>query len=377
MDFGISDSQQEVRALAKRILGEQVTPDKLAAYDDYQAPRFDTQLWSQVAAAGLLGVAIEETYGGMGFGFTELTLLIEECGRSIAPLPMIPHLVSAALPIQQFGSDTMRQQWLPGAADGSLILSAALIEPGNENPEGPVSHAVAQGRGYQLCGIKTAIPFADRASRILVAAETGQGVIVALVDPRAPGVSLHAMKVTHFEPQFEMVMENVAISEADILAGPEQGAAVMKWIAERTVTAICAHQLGAADAALGMTASYTAERKQFGVPIATFQAVGHRAADRFIDLECLRLTTYQAASRLDSGDDATTEVMIAKLWAGDCGHRVSYTAQHLHGGTGIDRDYPLWRYCLWLRHNEFSLGNSAWQLAELGHRIAAGKAYCA
>src|SRR5690606_34119695 len=110
------------------------------------------------------------------------------------------------------------------------------------------------------------------------------------------------------------------------------------------------------DRALRMTASYAAERKQFGVPIATFQAVGHRAANGFIDVECLRLNTYQAVSRLHSGLDATTEVQIAKIWAGDVGHRVSYSAQHLHGGTGIDRDYPLWRYCLWARHNEMMLG---------------------
>ena len=139
---------------------------------------------------------------------------------------------------------------------------------------------------------------------------------------------------------------------------------------------ICAHQVGVTDKAMRMTASYTAERHQFGVPVATFQAVGHRAANCFIDVESLRLNTYQAASRLDSGVPATTEVQIAKVWAGDVGHRVSYAAQHLHGGMGIDRDYPLWRFCLWAKHNEMMLGGSAQQLARLGARIAAGEAYC-
>ena len=126
-----------------------------------------------------------------------------------------------------------------------------------------------------------------------------------------------------------------------------------------------------------MTASYTAERQQFGVPIATFQAVGHRAANCFIDVECLRLNCYQAISRLDDGVESSVEVQIAKVWAGDVGHRVSYAAQHLHGGTGIDRDYPLWRYCTWLRHNEMMLGGSARNLAALGEKIAAGEAFCA
>jgi 3-oxocholest-4-en-26-oyl-CoA dehydrogenase beta subunit len=123
-----------------------------------------------------------------------------------------------------------------------------------------------------------------------------------------------------------------------------------------------------------MAASYTSERRQFDVPVATFQAVGHRMADCYVDIECLRLSTYQAMSLLDSEASATTEVQIAKIWAGDTGHRVSYAAQHVHGGTGIDRDYPLWRYCLWLRHNEMTLGSSAAHCAQLGTRLAAGDA---
>ena len=148
----------------------------------------------------------------------------------------------------------------------------------------------------------------------------------------------------------------------------------MRWIAERSIAATCAHQLGAADCAMRMAASYTSERKQFEVPVATFQAVGHRMADCYIDVECLRLATYQAVSLLGSDVGATTEVQIAKIWAGDTGHRVSYATQHVHGGTGIDRDYPLWRYCLWLRHNEMTLGCSAAHVARLGRRLAAGEA---
>jgi len=102
--------------------------------------------------------------------------------------------------------------------------------------------------------------------------------------------------------------------------------------------------------------------------------VGNRAADRFIDVECLRLTTYQAASLLAAGAPASVEVDIAKIWAGDVGHRSSYTAQHLHGGAGVDRGNGPWRYCLWARHNEMTLGSTASRLASLGARCAAGEA---
>lgn len=377
MDFGFSDEQKDVQTLARQILSEQVTAEKLAAYDEYKASRFDKALWKQLAEAGLLGVAIDESHGGMGFGFTELALLIEECGRTIAPLPIISHLVSAVLPIQRFGREQQQRQWLAAAVSGELLLTAALMEPGSEDPANPASvTATSEGDGYRLSGIKTCVPFADQAARILLAAHTDAGVVVLLLDPNTDGVSLTPLKVTNYEPQYELSLDHVRVGAEDVLARPDQGQMVMQWICERTAAALCAHQLGAADQALRMTASYTAERKQFGVPVATFQAVGHRAADRFIDIECLRLTTYQAVSRLDSETNASTEVDIAKIWAGDCGHRVSYSAQHLHGGMGIDRDYPLWRYCQWLRHNELVLGGSARRLSELGDRIAAGEAFC-
>lgn len=377
MDFGFSEEQKDVQNLAREILTDLSTPETLAPFDEYAAERFDGELWGKLAEAGLLGVAIDEERGGMGFGFTELALFIEEIGRTIAAVPVVSHLVSAALPIQQFGSDEQKQRLLPGAVTGELMLTAALMEEQNENPASPeLTTAVADGEGFKVSGSKLCVPFARRAERVLLSAKTDQGVVVLLVDPKAAGVTLNDMKVTTYEPQCEMLLDNVAVDAADVLAGPEQGAAVMQWLVERTTAALCAHQVGVTDKAMRMTASYTAERQQFGVPIATFQAVGHRAANCFIDVECLRLNTYQAVSRLDSGADATTEVMIAKIWAGDVGHRVSYASQHLHGGMGIDRDYPLWRFCLWMRHNEMMLGGSARNLAALGERIAAGQAFC-
>ena len=377
MDFGFSEQQRDVQNLARQILSENVSAEKLSQYDDYKAERFDRELWQKLAEAGLLGVAVSEEYGGMGFGFFELGLLVEEAGRTIAPLPLVSHLISAALPIQQFGSTAQKQQWLPGVASGELMLTAALCEAYNDDPAQPyLTTASADGDGLLLKGEKTNVPFAHIANRILLAARTNDGIAVVLLDPKAAGVSLTAQQVTSYEPQYVLHLDNVRIGAGDILATGSDGSAAMQWIAERSTVALCAHQLGASDKAMRMSASYTAERKQFGVLISTFQAVGHRAANCFIDVECLRLNTYQAISRLDGGLDATNEVQIAKIWAGDVGHRVSYAAQHLHGGTGIDRDYPLWRYCTWLRHNEMALGSSAKTLAKLGKRIAAGEAFC-
>lgn len=374
MDFGFSQEQQEVQTLARQILADQVSADSLAAYDEYQADRFDPALWQQLIAAGLPGVAIAQQYGGMGFGFTELALFIEEVGRSIAPVPAIVHSVAAAMPIQQFAPQAMRDAILPGAANGDILLTAALAEQLNEDAANPcATTAIADGEDLLLSGSKFAVPFAGQAQRILLAARTENGVAVVLLDPRAQGVVLTPMQATTFEPQYLLEMTSVRVPVMDILCSGG-GEIVMDWIGQRTAAAVCVHQLGATDFALRLAASYTSQRQQFDVPVATFQAVGHRMADCYIDVECLRLCTYQAMSLLSSDVSATTEVQIAKIWAGDTGHRVSYATQHVHGGIGIDRDYPLWRYCLWLRHNEMTLGGSSMHTAQLGARLAAGEA---
>jgi len=372
MDFGFSETQREVQQLARQILSDKVTAETLARYDEFAEPRFDRDLWQQLAEAGLLGVAVDEAHGGMGLGFFELALLVEEAGRVLAPLPLLSHAVAATLALQQFGSEAQKSAWLPGAADGSLLLTAVL----NDDPQAPQVTAQPDGDGYTLQGQAMPVPFAAMAERILVPATTADGGVLLWVAADAAGVTLTPLRTTTYEPQYALTLDGVRISRDDVLADAAHGAEAVAWMQARCTAAFCAHQLGVTEVAMRMTASYTAERQQFGVPIATFQAVGHRAANCFIDVECLRLNTYQAISLLDAGADATTEVQIAKVWAGDVGHRVSYASQHLHGGTGIDRDYPLWRYCLWARANETMLGGSARQLAALGERIASGEARC-
>jgi alkylation response protein AidB-like acyl-CoA dehydrogenase len=144
----------------------------------------------------------------------------------------------------------------------------------------------------------------------------------------------------------------------------------VQWIFEHTTAALCATAAGVCETALRMTAEYTKTREQFDRPIATFQAVGQRAAEAYIDTEAVRLTAWQAAWRLDAGLPATAEVSVAKFWAADGGQRVVHAAQHLHGGIGVDRDYPLHRYFLWAKHLELTLGGATSQLLRLGSLLA-------
>ncbi|MGH9276098.1 MAG: acyl-CoA dehydrogenase family protein, partial [Acidimicrobiales bacterium] len=166
-------------------------------------------------------------------------------------------------------------------------------------------------------------------------------------------------------------LAGVDVSAADLLGGVDQGAEVVGWIADRLMAAICATQTGVCEEAVAITARYVNSREQFGSKLGTFQAVGHRVADAYIDTEGIRLTALQAIWRLDAGLDAGDELMVAKFWAADGAQRVVHAAQHLHGGIGMDLDYPIHRYFRWAKVLELTLGGASPSLLRLGASLVA------
>ncbi len=179
-------------------------------------------------------------------------------------------------------------------------------------------------------------------------------------------------ETTNGEPHFQLRLDGAAVEATDVLGEPARGAQIASWLAARATLALCALQLGISGRALQMTAEYTRTRKQFDRPIGSFQAVHQRAADASIQLEAMRLTAWDAAWRLDADEDAAEAVAIAKYWAAVAGQFVGYAAQHLHGGIGIDVDYPLHRYYLWAKQNELALGAAPIHLERLGAQLADG-----
>ena len=190
-----------------------------------------------------------------------------------------------------------------------------------------------------------------------------------IVDLAAIGVRLARLDTTSGLPEARIDLDGVVVGDADVLGA--DGRVVLDWILDRTMVGMSAVMLGCCEQALAMTAEYAKTRHQFDKPIGTFQAVGQRAADAYIDTEAIRLTTWQAAWRLREGLPATAEVATAKFWAADGGQRVVHAAQHIHGGIGVDRDYPLHRYFLWAKQLELSLGGASKQLRRLGALLAA------
>jgi alkylation response protein AidB-like acyl-CoA dehydrogenase len=329
-----------------------------------------------LAKADLLGIALPEADGGGGFGLLEACLVLEQIGRAVAPLPYLTTIVGGAMPVAAFGSDAQRKELLPGVIDGSVRLSIALYEVGDtESPLLPATQAVADGAGWRLSGDKALVVGADRAAKVLVPARTGDGAVgVFLVDPTAPGVTLEREVAVNGEPQFGMQLVDVACSADALLGAADEGAEILAWTRDRLTAAICATQTGVCEEALAITARYVSEREQFGSKLGTFQAVGQRVADAYIDTEAIRLTAIQAVWRLDGGLDATEELLTAKFWAADGAQRVVHAAQHLHGGIGMDLDYPIHRYFRWAKVLELTLGGATPSLRDLGARLAAAPA---
>jgi alkylation response protein AidB-like acyl-CoA dehydrogenase len=177
-------------------------------------------------------------------------------------------------------------------------------------------------------------------------------------------VSLERQVTTNREPQSRVVLDDVAVA-ADARLG-ESGSDVAGWLFEHASVGLCALQLGIAAEALRRTAAYATDRKQFGVPIGSFQGVQVRAADAFIDIEAMRSTLWQAAWRLAAGRPAARHVSAARWWASMGGHRVTHAAQHLHGGIGSDVEYPIHRFMLWAKQVERTLGGATPETVRLG-----------
>jgi 3-oxocholest-4-en-26-oyl-CoA dehydrogenase beta subunit len=384
MDFTYSEEQEAVRELAGRIFSERVTHERLKAIEAAAADEgpFDRELWHELAEAGLLGIALGEDVGGAGLDFVAACLVIEAAGRTAAYVPVVETMVFGAATIDRFGTAEQRQAWLPGVSRGDVVLTAALAElvgdlilPGGVTP---VTTATTQADGsFVLDGTKACVPAAYVAQAILVpatiAAADGStaGCGVFIVDADDAGLTFTRQTTTTGRPEAIIELRGVAVAaDRQLGGGDADGAAIVTGITEFGTTALCVLEAGVCAAALDLTAEYTKTRVQFEKPIATFQAVGQRAADAYVDTEAIRLTAWQAASRLSGGLPAAAEVAVAKFWAAEGGQRVVHAAAHLHGGVGVDRDYPLHRFFLLTEQIEFTLGGANESLRRLGLILA-------
>lgn len=352
MDFSFSSDQLELQGLARRILTDACTSEHLKAVAA-SPDGIDLTLWQSLCDAGLAGIALPEAAGGGGLSFLDACIVLAEVGRAAAPVPALAVMALAGPAL----AASAHPELAAGLADGSVIATAAIHEPVGD-PWLPTT-TVTDGR---LSGVKVCVPAGLIARRFVVTAADG----LYAVEAGAPGVTVERQDTTTGVPEAMVTFDNAPAAclgnrsaVDDLLRSAMAGACVMV--------------AGACEAALALTASYATTRQQFERPIASFQAVSQRAADAYIDTEAVSLTAWQAAWRLAQGLAADEQLLAAKFWAAEGGQRVVHAAQHIHGGVGVDRDYPLHRYFLLVKQLELQIGSATPSLVRLG-RILAGSA---
>ena len=371
MDFTLNEPERELADLTRKILNGRLTPERMRAVE--AGDGFDRALWADLAGAGILSAALPETLDGAGLGLLAQCCVLTELGRAVAPVPYLASIVLGAGALARFGTPQQQERWAAAAGRGEIILTAALAEEDGDDPRTPsVSADPLEGEaggGWRLSGVKTTVFAASQAGLILVPAATPPGVTVFLVDPAGAGVTVQPQRITGGTAG-RVVLDGVHVPAGRVLGSPGTGREITGWLLAHATVALCARQLGVVERALEMTAEYARNRVQFGKPIGSFQAVSQRLADGFIDVEAVRLTMWQAAWQLAAGQPSETAIATAKFWAADAGHRVAHTAVHVHGGVGIDLDYPLHRYFLAAKQNEFALGGATAQLRRIGAALA-------
>ncbi|WP_029899600.1 acyl-CoA dehydrogenase family protein [Nocardia brasiliensis] len=359
MDFTPTEAQLDLARLTGEVCGKLVTADRLRELDKAD-DRFDAALWSSLADTGVLAAALPESVGGGDFGVLEQTAVLRELGKSLAAVPYLCSIVVGAGALARFG-DAAQQDLATRAGAGQVILTAALTEEHNWNPAEPTAVAVEADGGWLLTGVKTTVPVADRAERILVPATVAGVPAVFLVDPAAATVT--AQQVVDRSPEY---LVEFADAPAELVGTVEQGAEILDWLLTRAWLGLSALQLGTLERALDLVAEYAREREQFGKAVGSFQAVAQRLADAYIDVQGLRLAVTQAAWQLSEDLPSAAAVHTAKFWAADAGHRVAHTVVHIHGGVGIDRDHIVHNYFTAAKHHEFALGAATDHLRALG-----------
>ena len=346
MDFTVSEEQAELGGLTRKILAEQEEP------------------WGDLAAAGVLAAGLPVALDGAGLGLLEQCSVLAEIGRAAADVPYLASVVLGAGAVARFGTDAQRDRWARPAGRGTVVLTAALEE---DVAGSPPCTAVRSGQRWVLSGVRTAVPFAPSADVFLVPCAAAEGTLVLLVEPSDAGVTVQEQSLTSFAPAGRLVLDGVVADDSRVLAGSD----VAGWLVARATVGLCAVQAGVLERALELTAEHAKTRVQFGRPIGSFQAVAQRLADARADVEAVWLTMWQAAWLL-AAEDASADLAVAtaKFWAADAGHRVAHTAVHVHGGLGIDVSYPVHRYFLTAKGNEFALGGATAQLRRIGAALA-------
>ncbi len=333
--FTLSEEHILLRDSARAFAQEKMPTSHMRAVRDAKGEGFDRAMWAEMAALGWAGVLIPEEHGGAGLGYVGMGLVLEELGRTLAPSPLHSTALVGAAALLLGGSAARQREWLPKIAGGECILALAIDEGAHHAPDKTALTAETKGGGYALTGGKKYVADGHVADALIVAARTVDGLALFLVPAKSDGVRITPLVTLDGRGAADIEFNAVQVS-ADARLGQGDGAALLDQVLDRARIGLAAEMLGQASQAFETTAEYLKTRTQFGQLIGAFQALQHRAAKMFVELELTRSCVMAALAALDENrNDISEMASLAKARAGETLHLISNEMVQMHGGIGM------------------------------------------
>ncbi|MFT4087196.1 MAG: acyl-CoA dehydrogenase family protein [Gordonia sp. (in: high G+C Gram-positive bacteria)] len=363
MDFELSEEQGMLRDTAREVLGRKYDIETLRAVTDTELG-WDRGVWSSLAEIGILGLVFSEEDGGMGAGPEELAAVMGVFGSTLAPEPFLGSVVTPGLLVQRAATDdALRAEVLGGLASGERLLAFSHHEKGDRWPMYRVATSASDGT---VSGAKSLVDHGDCADAFVVSARDADGVVgLYLVAADAAGVSRTAYRTHDRRRGAQVVFDNAAA----IPLGEGDASSIIGDVEVQTQAALCAEAVGAMQRSLTLTTEYLKSRKQFGVTLANFQALAHRAADMYVKLELAdSLARYATATLADGRSDAIVSSR-AKLQICESGKAIADESIQMHGGIGITAEYPVAHFASRLLAISHTLGDADAHRANLASHV--------
>ena len=361
----LNEEQSMLRDAAKSWVQEKSPVTAFRKMRDSGAPLgYDAAAWNEQAEMGWAGVIIPEDFGGSAFGYLSMGLILEEMGRTLTASPLLASGLAAASALMLGGSDAQKSEWLPKIADGSVVGTLAVDEGAHHAPEKVATTATKAGAGYKLNGTKTFVLEGPAAGLLIVSARTSgkpgetDGISLFLVKGDAAGVTKSNLKLADSRGASNITFKD---AQGELLGAEGKGWPVLEATLDRARAGVAAEMLGAAVQAFETTLDYLKVRVQFGQVIGSFQALQHRAAKMFTDLELARSAVEAALQAIDAGSPDVPElVSLAKAKMGDTFHLVSNEMVQMHGGIGMTDAHDAGFYLKRARACEAAFGSQSY-----------------
>ena len=366
----LNEEQQSLKDIAREFLQNNAPITHFREIRDSQNELgYDKSLWKEMVNLGWSGILIPEEYGGFDFGMVGMGSILEEAGKTLTPSPLFSTGVLGASLLTLGGSDTQKQTYLPQIVEGALTTALALEEGNRHAPHFIQTEAKKKDGKFVISGSKNFVIDGHSSKLLMVVARTegsiddASGITIFLVEPDEQGVEITKTIMVDSRNAANIEFNNVSVSSDNILGEENNGASLLELVLDRAQIAISAEMLGNASQAFDLTLQYLKERKQFGAVIGTFQALQHRAAEMYSELELTKSSIIAACNAVDdNSNDLRRMASLAKFKSGETNHLITNEAVQMHGGVGVTDEYDVGLFMKRARVTEQIFGNSEYHI---------------